>query len=689
MLGLYGSAVAAPKIRITPKPAQSTQDNFRSCKTLLRCVDILERHRADSFDYAVLARDFDRHGDKAREVLWRIVGKAKLDGPETDGSETDGSETEQATELATEHANRALDMLSRSPKILKPADQRRMAALWKNIDRSDYDPAFVARLMQVNLSPMVRSMAVQTLASDNPDVARLSRGLIAQSLIAKMSFPMLESDFAPLSTALRERPSPTLVSLMNEYPSEQADPILAKLLSSGHSPSVIAAYGALYKRSPERAFKALVATLYGLKNGSQGDEARAALAIGNMLAYRHPLREDGFYLNFADDLAGDAQMSGAGRLAGFTALLQMQEKKEARPLKNTAFNRASFATALGALTGKNIPEYYFTVPHRLGLGAKDANVDHWLAPLRTAATTARSKLLLTEIAGGFDTRLAQDIAREALDNQGDYRLTTAGILASTAQSSKASLNSKASLAASLQAQMKTHPVTLVRAAADIGLSALKSKSPRKAVLKSQATLASKARSFEPRSQFCAVTTTDLRALALPMPFYQPARLARGGLAERAYQTSGARTSTGWLAGYSRPSIRGHGIDIKGIDGGLVSYDNKTGEGVELFGHNKSGKSEFGAQAVIAVQPINRVALGDRAREFWIIASSIESGESAVYKAVQSGTTFAITRHFVLPALPSATEIKDSVDIVIAFKPEDGGNPPLRLSPNGEVTRACD
>ena len=74
MLGLYGSAIAAaPKIRTTPKVPQSTQDNFRSCKTLLRCVDILERHAADSFDYAVLARDFDRHGDKAREVLWRIV----------------------------------------------------------------------------------------------------------------------------------------------------------------------------------------------------------------------------------------------------------------------------------------------------------------------------------------------------------------------------------------------------------------------------------------------------------------------------------------------------------------------------------------------------------------------------------------------------------------------------------------
>ena len=192
------------------------------------------------------------------------------------------------------HANRALDMLSRSPKILKPADQRRMATLWKNIDRSDYEPDFVARLMHVNLSPMVRSMAVQTLASDNADVRRLSRSLIAQSLVAKMSFPMLESDFAPLSTALRTNPSPTLVSLMNEYPSEQADPVLAKVLSSAHSPSVIAAYGALYKRSPEEAFKALVATLYGLKSdleapeNSRKDEARAALALGNMLAYRHP-----------------------------------------------------------------------------------------------------------------------------------------------------------------------------------------------------------------------------------------------------------------------------------------------------------------------------------------------------------------------------------------------------------------
>ena len=666
MLGLYGSAVAAaPKIRITPKPHHSTQDNFRSCKTLLRCVDILERHPADSFDYAVLARDFDRHGDKAREVLWRIVDKANT------------------LDSETELANRALDMLSRSPEILKPADQRRMAALWKNIDRSDYDPNFVARLMRVNLSPMVRSMAVQTLASDNTDVARLSRSLIAQSLIAKMNFPMLESNFVPLSTALRETPSPTLVSLMNEYPPEQADPILAKVLSSGHRPSVIAAYGALYKRSPEKAFKALVATLYGLKQGSDS-EARAALAIGDMLAYRHPLREDGFYLNFADDLASDAQMSSAGRLAGFTALLQMQagtqRETEAGPLTDTAFNRASYATALKVTQG-DIPPYYFTVPHRLALNASKARengtVDVWLAPLHAAVTTAPSKLLLAEVAGGFDTKLAQDIAREALNAQGDYRLTTAGILASTAQSSTGNTN----LAARLQAQMKSHPVTLVRAAAGIGLAALKSKNPRKAVLKSQATLGKQARSFEPRSQFCAVTTTDLRELALPMPFYKPARLARGGLADRAYQTSGARTSMGWLAGYSRPSFNGNGVD-----GGLVSYDNKSGGGVELF-----GQSEFGPQAVIAVQPVGRVALGDRAREFWVIASGIESGESAVYKVAQSGSSFSLSRHFVLPALPSAIQIKGTADIVIALGDynQAGANPPLRLSPNGVVTRACD
>ncbi len=672
MLGLYGSAIAAaPKIRTTPKVPQSTQDNFRSCKTLLRCVDILERHAADSFDYAVLARDFDRHGDKAREVLWRIVDKA---------SETEPLDLEEAVK----HANRALDMLSRSPKILKPADQRRMATLWKNIDRSDYEPDFVARLMHVNLSPMVRSMAVQTLASDNADVRRLSRSLIAQSLVAKMSFPMLESDFAPLSTALRTNPSPTLVSLMNEYPSEQADPVLAKVLSSAHSPSVIAAYGALYKRSPEEAFKALVATLYGLKSDLEGPENsgkggdRAALALGNMLAYRHPFREDGFYLNFANDLAGDAEMSGPGRLAGFTALLQMQAEKEAEPIKNTAFNRTSYVTALNALAGKNIPEYYFAAPQRISKD-KAVNIDHWLGPLKTAASTARSKLSLTEVAGGFDTKLAQTIAHEALDARGDYRLTTAGILASTAQSSAGNPN----LAARLQAEFKTHPVTLVRAAAAISLSALKSKNPRKAILKGQTTLANKARSFEPRSQFCAVTTTNLRALALPMPFYRPARLARGGRAERAYQTSGARTSMGWLAGYSRPSIKRHGVD-----GGLVSYDNKSGSGVELF-----KATEFGAQAVIAVQPIGRVALGARARGFWIVASSIESGESAVYKAVQSESGqseagFTVTRHFVLPSLPSAIETKDTADIIIAFN-QTGANPPLRLSPNGVVTRACD
>lgn len=44
------------------------------CKNLNHCVDILERHAPDEFDYAVLAEEFSRFGLKANDRLVRMLG---------------------------------------------------------------------------------------------------------------------------------------------------------------------------------------------------------------------------------------------------------------------------------------------------------------------------------------------------------------------------------------------------------------------------------------------------------------------------------------------------------------------------------------------------------------------------------------------------------------------------------------
>lgn len=619
--------------------------SYQSCKTLIQCVGILERHDAESFDYSVLARDFNRFGEKSREVLWRIIEAGEDDNIDA-----------QTT------ANRALDILARSPKILPPAEQRRVVKMWADRAGAPYRPEILARIMVTNLSPMVRSTAIQTLDHKNAETAYLSRIILGETLERKMKFPMQDADFGPLSRAALATPSKTLSALIAIYPSDISAPVLARILKLGDLNSIIEAYTALYSDDPEAAFKALVGTLYGLKR----DEMKAAIGLGGLLAHRHPLREDGFYMTFAAELAADPEMSEAGRAAGFHALLLAQDKKGGKKTvaapANTAMARANYTLALSAFKDGNIPSAYFSIPQLMD----NKNVDVWLRPLRTAAQSPKDKITLTEVAGNFDTALAQEIATEANNSQGDYRLTVAGILAKAAQGSAAD----SALFLQLNTTAKSHPITLVRAAASLGKEALKSPNPRKAVFKLQSSLVKRPSTLEPRQAFCKIDSANFRNIASAMPFYDPAVLPGRFTADRAWLTSGARASGGWLAGYSRPNA-----------GGLVRYSNQSGLGLELF-----GKSLFGPQAVMAVQPVGQVPLGQTASAFWVFAASLQSGESAIYRATQNAYGgFALTRHVVLPTQPTAIKLTPRGDISFAMGPV---NPPLTLSANGALRRAC-
>jgi len=129
LLSLYGPhSYAAPDI--TSQLTRSSIDtSYQSCKTLIHCTDILDRHDPDSFDYSVLAVDFDRFGENGRAILWRKIEAGKNGDAEAEAL-----------------ANRALDILSRSPKILPPAEQRRIAEMWQRDAGAPYrQPLFWPR----------------------------------------------------------------------------------------------------------------------------------------------------------------------------------------------------------------------------------------------------------------------------------------------------------------------------------------------------------------------------------------------------------------------------------------------------------------------------------------------------------------------------------------------------------------
>lgn len=635
------AAFAAPDITGQLMRSSSADNAYQSCKTLIRCADILDRHDADSFDYSILAKDFDSFGDKARKVLWRKIEAGKAGDVD-----------------AEILANRALDILSRSPNILPPAEQRRISEMWKNEAGAPYRPEYLARIMMTNLSPMVRSTAIQTLDHDHSEIAYYSRAVLTQTLQRNMNFPMPKADFGPLSRAAAQTPSPTLARLIALYPADISTPILTRLLRSGDTATVIEAYAALYANDAEAAFKALVGTLYGLGP----EEAKAAIGLGGLLAHRHPLRSDGFYMTFASELVSDPEMSLSGRAAGFDALLRRQGEKAVPAIANTPLSSAAYAQALLAFAETEVPAPYFTIPLRMDT----QQADTWLQPLRRAANSPQDKTALTEVAGRFDTPLAKTIAAEAVAARGDYRQTIAGILAQTAQASSNDLN----LAGRLTALTRNHPFTAVRASAAISLEALNEKTPRKAIMKLQPRLSERAAKLEPRRAFCQIDSINLRDAARAMPFYDPAILPGHNPADRAWLTTGARANEGWLAGYSRPN-----------SGGLVRYDNVSGDGQELF-----GQSAYGPQAVIAVLPTRRVPLGQTANSFWVFATALNTGQSAIYRARQgAGKSFDITRHETLPAQPTAIQLNKTGGIIFAM---GRVNPPLTLSENGALTRAC-
>jgi hypothetical protein len=98
------------------------------CKTLRQCVDIVERHAPDSFDYQVLNWEFKRFGESGKTALLNMLASQ---------DETD--------------MRRAQAVLALGQTLLTPDEQRKVAALWPRGNLQTH-----ARIMKSALSPLMR-----------------------------------------------------------------------------------------------------------------------------------------------------------------------------------------------------------------------------------------------------------------------------------------------------------------------------------------------------------------------------------------------------------------------------------------------------------------------------------------------------------------------------------------------------
>ena len=595
------------------------------CKTVRHCVDIVERHAPDSFDYQVLNNEFQRFGDKGKTALLNMLASK---------DETD--------------MRRAQAVLARGRTLLTPNEQRKVAALWPRGDLETH-----AKIMKSALSPLMRARVIETLSHENPDVRKLSREIIAATVARKMDFPLRPDDYGRLAKGLLDDPTPALVELMSNFEAAKTKPVFLRLLKSTDGPTLSAAYEKLYTENQEDAFKALVATLYDLKD----DQVETAFAIAHTLRERHTTREDGFYLKFAKDLTEDPEMSLMGRLSGFDAVIQsdtapiLSEPRKYNQIIKTALSNHG-----------DLPAGYLrNLPRQAG-DTSDLWLTAYWAHFRTQ--TSDQKLDFIRLVGGFETDTAKNILLEALSDKGDWRII---------QSAALPLGRlKYAPAKSKLTELSDHPIMAVQIAALTALDGITTGS-----LKGRADFW-KARLIT-QSGYCSAKPKDFKDEAKSLPFFDLIDLdfIAGG-DKRRFVSAIAPTKNGYFVGFDAGS-RG---------GDLRYYDNASGDSSPL--KNQLAK---GLENITAIIPLTPPPLGQYASRFWVISQdSGQKDQAKLYRLSSRENNFKIHYQAELPHRVTALAPQKNGDIFMSFYKEGAKptevNPPLLLSPTGAIRRAC-
>ncbi len=275
------SAVSAQSKELTPKERQV-------CASLKTCLDIIRRHDASEFDYAVLETELRRFGAKSQNALFDIL------------------------KSEAGHADIAKLISAMGP--LTPQLRQQLQRHWSPEKAQAYLP------LLKDAHPLSRDLLLRSLGHPNADVREQARLALLRLPEPIRSLPLSDSLTDPLLAALQFDPIGEAAPYLSRLNSLNKEPQFAALLRSGQADIVSAAYASLYRNSPSRAFNLLLAEMERLETAAQ------SRAIGQMLARRNQARADGFYLKFAIDMSGDPKLSPRARAAGLHGLMVMKPK---------------------------------------------------------------------------------------------------------------------------------------------------------------------------------------------------------------------------------------------------------------------------------------------------------------------------------------------------------------------------
>jgi len=273
------SAVSAQSNELTPQERQV-------CASLKTCLDIVRRHDASEFDYAVLETELRRFGSKSQNALFDIL-KSEVG-----------------------HADIAKLISALGP--LSPQLKQKLQRNWLPEKAEAYLP------LLEDGHPLSRDLLLKSLAHPSADVREQARTALLRLPERVKRLPLSDSLTDSLLAALQFDPIGEAAPYLLRLNSRNKETQFATLLRSGQADIVTAAYASLYRNSPSRAFNLLLAEMERLETPAQ------SRAIGEMLARRNQARADGFYLKFATDMSGDPKLSTRARAAGLHSLIVMK-----------------------------------------------------------------------------------------------------------------------------------------------------------------------------------------------------------------------------------------------------------------------------------------------------------------------------------------------------------------------------
>ena len=302
---IKATAIALSLLGLSAPVAQAddlTAQEQSVCASLQTCVDIIRRHDASEFDYAVLETEFRKFALAGKTALFTIL-------------ESDDGQADIARMI-----------LALGP--LTAQDRQLVQARWSQEKTQSFLPFLL------DGHPMSRDLLLRSLGHPNADVREQVRVALTRLPQSSARAPLSKSVQEPLLLALMQDPIPQAAPYLGRLNASGIERQFIALLGSGQSEIVTAAYSALYRNNPAQAFNALLAEMQRMETSAQ------ARAVGDMLAKRHKSRSDGFYLNFARDMSGDTKLSVSARASGLHAILTIADGPfpEVTPARAEAFS---------------------------------------------------------------------------------------------------------------------------------------------------------------------------------------------------------------------------------------------------------------------------------------------------------------------------------------------------------------